>query len=79
MSDEEHALAQLVEDTEELRLELRARDGVERPEWLVEQKHGRVEHERADEARALALAAAELRRIMVEEAPLEADQLGEAG
>ena len=56
-------LPHLVLDPQELVLQPRARDRVERAERLVHQHHGRIGRERAREADALALAARELRGV----------------
>ena len=57
----------------ELHLQLSSQLGVERTERLVEQQHGRLQHERAGQRHALLLAAGQLGGL----APLEADELDE--
>ena len=63
--DEDHRLAHLLVQAQELELEAVARDRVERAERLVHQHQRRVDGERAGEADALSLAARELGRIAV--------------
>jgi len=53
--DEHDRLAQLAEDAHELHLEVGARDGVERPQRLVEQEDRGIQHQRPHEAHALPL------------------------
>ena len=50
--------------------------GVERPEGLVEEQHGRIDRERAGQPHPLPLPAGELRGIALREA-LELDELEE--
>ena len=56
---------ELLLDALELDLQVDAQARVERAERLVEQQHGRLEHERARQGDALLLAAGELRRAPV--------------
>ena len=57
MGDEDDRLAQLLLDPEQLVLEPRARDRIERAEGLVHQHQRRIRGERAGEPDTLALAA----------------------
>ena len=66
VGDEHHRLAQPREDVAQVLLQLVADHRVERAERLVEQQHVRVEHQRAHQADALALAA---RRARAGDAP----------
>ena len=52
---EDHRLAQLGLETEELVLQARARDGIDRAERLVHEQHGRIGRERAGDTDPLAL------------------------
>ena len=58
----------------EVALEVLAQLGVERAEWLVEQEHLRLQHERPGQGHALLLAAGELRRPPLLQ-PAEADEV----
>jgi hypothetical protein len=60
---EEHRRADLALQAQELVLQLRAHDGVDRAERLVHEQHGRVDRERARHAHPLPLAAGELVRV----------------
>ena len=74
-------LAEGREEPAELALELRPDDRIERAERLVEEEHGRIEHERPHEPDALALPAAELARIEAQAVVVEPhhrSQLGRA-
>ena len=63
VGDEDDRLPHLVLDPQQLLLQPRAGDRIERAERLVHQHHRRVGRERACEADALALAARDLRRV----------------
>ena len=58
----------------EIGLEVLAQLGVERSEWLVEEEHGRRQHEGAGQGDPLLLSARQLRRPALLE-PVEAHQL----
>src|SRR5581483_11479527 len=73
--DEDHRLADLVVQAEQLRLQPEARDRVERAERLVHQEERRVGGERAREPDPLALSAGELSGIALRVGGLEADEL----
>ena len=77
MGDEDDRLAQLAEDAHELHLEVGARDGVERPQRLVEQEDRGIQHQRPHEAHALPLSTAQLVRIAFHQLGLEVHQRGE--
>src|SRR5207244_9774052 len=77
VGDEQHGLSELTEDRDEMRLQLGARDRIERTERLIEQQDRWVEHQRARQAHALALATAQLRGIEVEQVGMERDELGQ--
>ena len=72
--DVEEGDADLALDGLQLDLELAAKLRVERAERLVEQEHGRRQHERTRERDALLLPARELVRTALPEAP-EPDEL----
>ena len=57
----------------ELHLQLPSQLGVQRTERLVQQQHGRLQHESAGQRDALLLPAGQLSRL----APLEPDELDE--
>ena len=65
VGDEDDGLAQPPQDAEELVLQPRAHDRVDRAERLVHQQHRRVGGQRAGDADALPLAAGELARVAV--------------
>ena len=73
--DEDDRLPQLALQAEELVLQARADDRVDRAERLVHQHERRVRGKRAREADALALAAGELRREALRVRLVEADEL----
>ena len=77
VGDEHDGFRRLREDVGDLALELLARDGVERPERLVEQQDAGVERERPREPDALLHAAGNLVRIVRGKA-VELDELHEA-
>ena len=68
MGDQDDGLPQLGEETAEVALQLGADDRVEGSERLVQQEHGRIEHEGPHEPHPLALAAGELARIEAQQA-----------
>ena len=74
VGDEQHGLAALLPDAQQLGLHDLARLRVERGERLVHQQHVGIDRERAGEIDALAHAAGKLARIIVLEAA-EADEL----
>ena len=71
--------ADLLLQAEELVLQPRADDRVDRAERLVHQHQRRVRRERAREADALALAAGELRREPLRVGRVEPDELEQLG
>ncbi len=74
VGDEDDRLAQPPLEREQLVLQPVARDRVDGAERLVHEQQRRVRGERARDAHALALAAAELRRIAVGHVRIEADE-----
>ena len=76
MRDEQHGLARLAPDLQQLGLHVLARLRVERGERLVHQQHHRIRRQRPGQVDALLHAAGQLRRIVPLEAG-EADQLDE--
>ncbi len=72
--DEDGRHVHLVVEAPQPFAQLLANGGVERPEGLVEEEHGRIDCERAGQPHPLPLAAGELRRIALCEA-LELDEL----
>src|SRR5262249_47569243 len=79
VSDEEHRLAELAEEAAELPFEIRAHDRVERAQGLVQEEDWWIEHQRAHEPDALALATAQLRGVATEARVIEADHARELG
>ena len=77
--DEDDGLAQLLLQPQELVLQARAHDRVDRAERLVHQHQRRVRGERAREADALALAAGELRGEALRVGRIEPDELEQLG
>jgi hypothetical protein len=77
VGDQHHRLGQAREQPPELLLELRAHDGVEGAERLVEQQDRRVQHEGAHQPHPLALAAAELARVASQRVRGQPGQVGQ--
>src|SRR5438105_4551527 len=73
--DEDHGLPHLTLQAQELGLQPRAHDRIDRAEWLVHEHQRRVARERTREADALALSAGELRRIPLPVGLVEADEV----
>src|SRR5437899_6654489 len=78
VGDEQHGLSELTEDRDEMRLQLGARDRIERTERLIEQQDRRVEHPRARQAYALARATAQPRGVEIAQGGSESPELGPA-
>src|SRR5579883_2089198 len=76
VGDEDHGLARMLPDAQQLHLHQAAGLRVERAEGLVHQQDARIDGERAGDCRALLHAARELRGIAVLE-PAETDEIDE--
>ncbi len=70
-------LPERVDDAEEVVLEPRRGDRVERREGLVEEEELRIEHQRTNEPHSLALPPAQLKRVAIKELRRDADEAAE--
>ena len=76
--DENERRAEALDQTNELALELDARNRIERAEWLIDQDERRLRGERASDADALPLSTGELvRKATAERVGVEADETEE--